>query len=279
MIAPTGSLGRLLKRDSAIVIASLAAVTLFAWLYLIVLARAMAEGDIRLMGMATMKAMGEMGGALIMEPQAWTGATFILMLVMWWVMMIGMMIPSAAPMILIYDRVQRKRLAKANAAWRTGLFTLGYVLTWLGFSLVATLLQWALSKFALLSPMMVGTSHVLAAAIFAIAGLYQFTSLKHACLANCRMPIHFLAAHWRNGNLGALRMGLHHGAFCVGCCWFLMALLFVGGVMNLLWVAAIAAFVLLEKILPRGLWVSRASGAAMLGFSLVLAVHAWPDHL
>ena len=101
MIAPTGSLGRLLKRDSAIVIASLAAVTLFAWLYLIVLAGAMAEGDIRLMGMATMKAMGEMGGALIMEPQAWTGATFILMLVMWWVMMIGMMIPSAAPMILL----------------------------------------------------------------------------------------------------------------------------------------------------------------------------------
>ena len=210
---------------------------------------------------------------MTMEPQPWTWLTFVLMVIMWWIMTIGMMVPSAAPMILIFTGVQRKKLPDENPVLRGGLFTLGYVVIWLGFSICATLLQWGLGTAALLSPMMVSTSHILGAAIFAAAGVYQFTPLKSAGLAHCRPPIYFLSAHWRNGDLGALRMGLDHGIYCVGCCWFLMALLFVGGVMNLLWVAAIAIFVLLEKVLPKGLRISRGSGVVMLGLSVFVGAH------
>ena len=272
MTDSVGSLERLLKRDSGNVIASLIAITLLAWIYLMVLALDMARGDMPLM------AIGEAAGAMVMDPQPWTWVTFVLMVLMWWIMMIGMMVPSAAPMILIFARVQRKNLPHENPGRRTGLFTLGYLLMWLGFSAAAASSQWGLGEFALLSPMMAATSHGLAAAIFASAGLYQFTPLKHACLAHCRAPVQFLAAHWRHGDLGALRMGMHHGAYCVGCCWFLMALLFVGGVMNLLWVAAIAVFVLLEKLAPGGTWMTRISGIVMLGLAVVMAARAWAGH-
>ncbi len=154
------------------------------------------------------------------------------------------------------------------------LFTLGYVAVWLGFSLVATISQWGLSEIALLSQTMVSTSGYLAAALFALAGLYQLTPLKQACLVRCRSPIQFLSTYWKQGDVGAVRMGLHHGSYCVGCCWLLMGLLFFGGVMNLLWVAAIAVFVLLEKVVPHGLWLSRVSGVLMIGFSLHLLIAA-----
>ena len=268
MTDSVGGLERLLKRDRANVIASLIAVTLLSWIYLLVLALDMARGDMGLMGIA------DRAGGVMMDPQPWTWITFVLMGLMWWIMMIGMMVPSAAPMILIFARVQRKNLPHENPGRRIGLFTLGYLLMWLGFSAAAAALQWGLGALALLSPMMAARGPGLAAAIFAIAGLYQFTALKNACLAHCRAPVQFLSAHWRKGDLGALHMGMHHGAYCVGCCWVLMALLFIGGVMNLLWVAAIAAFVLLEKLLPRGLWLGRLSGAAMLGLAALMAARA-----
>jgi predicted metal-binding membrane protein len=192
------------------------------------------------------------------------------MLVMWWVMMIGMMVPSAAPMILIFARVQRKTLPDQNPGLRIALFALGYLLLWLTFSLGATSLQWGLGYVALLSPMMVGSSKYLGPAIFFAAGIYQLTPLKQACLAHCRSPITFLSSYWRNGDWGAFRMGLAHGAYCVGCCWFLMGLLFFGGVMNLFWIAAIAIFVLLEKVLPAARLISRVSGIGMLCFSVFL---------
>ena len=192
------------------------------------------------------------------------------MLIMWWVMMV----PSAAPTILIYARVQRQKLPDVSPVLRTMLFTLGYVAVWLGFSLVATISQWGLSEIALLSQTMVSTSGYLAAALFALAGLYQLTPLKQACLVRCRSPIQFLSTYWKQGDVGAVRMGLHHGSYCVGCCWLLMGLLFFGGVMNLLWVAAIAVFVLLEKVVPHGLWLSRVSGVLMIGFSLHLLIAA-----
>ena len=258
-----GRIERLLRHDGAAVMASVALITLLAWAYLIVLAIDMRAGDMRLMGMAG--GMMDMAPRIIAEPRPWTWITFVLMGLMWWIMMTGMMLPSAAPMILLFARLQRHKLADQAPGRRIVLFTLGYLVMWLGFSLAATAAQWALSALTLLSPMMKATSPLLAAALFAAAGAYQFTRLKHACLAHCRAPVHFLTRYWRKGDFGAFRMGLHHGAYCVGCCWVLMALLFAGGVMNLLWVAAIALMVLLEKLLPGGVWLSRASGAAMLG--------------
>jgi len=275
MSASSSSFERLIKQDRAIVGTSLVVVALLSWIYLFVLAAEMARGDMSLMGMGSLKAMGNMAGAMATVPQPWGITTFILMLVMWWVMMIGMMIPSAMPMILVHARVQRKRHPEENLLSRSGIFTLGYGVAWLGFALVATLLQWALSEAALISPMMVATSRYLGVAIFLAAGAYQLTPLKHICLANCRSPIHFLTTHWRNGRAGVLRTGVDHGTYCVGCCWFLMVILFFGGVMNLLWVAAIAIFVMMEKLIPRGELVSRISGVLMLGFAGYLFAEPW----
>ncbi len=275
MSASSSSFERLIKQDRAIVGTSLVVVALLSWIYLFVLAAEMARGDMSLMGMGSLKAMGNMAGAMATVPQPWGITTFILMLVMWWVMMIGMMVPSAMPMILVHARVQRKRHPEENLLSRSGIFTLGYGVAWLGFALVATLLQWALSEAALISPMMVATSRYLGVAIFLAAGAYQLTPLKHICLANCRSPIHFLTTHWRNGRAGVLRMGVDHGTYCVGCCWFLMVILFFGGVMNLLWVAAIAIFVMMEKLIPRGELVSRISGVLMLGFAGYLFAEPW----
>lgn len=269
MTAAPSRLESLLYRDRAIVIAALVGLTLLAWVYLGTLTLDMSRGDMSSMGMRTTDTTA-MDGPMSVSSQPWTSITFVLMFVMWSVMMVGMMLPSAAPMILIYARVQRQKLPGENPVQRTLFFTLGYVVMWLGFSLIATLSQWGLSEVALLSPMMVNTSGYLAAALFAAAGLYQLTPLKQACLVRCRSPIQFLSICWKQGDLGAVRMGIHHGAYCVGCCWFLMGLLFFGGVMNLLWVAAIAVFVLLEKVVPYGQWLSRIGGVVMIGFSLHL---------
>lgn len=261
-----GGVERLLRRDGVVVGGSLLAMTVVSWLYLVLLTVRMADGDMSLMGLGTTT----MGAVMNTQPQPWSLATLLLMLVMWWVMMIGMMVPSAAPMILIFARVQRKKLPDENPGLRIALFTLGYLLLWLTFSLGATLLQWGLGSGTMLSPMTVSSSKYLGAAIFFAAGIYQLTPLKQACLAHCRSPISFLSSHWRQGDWGGFRMGLAHGAYCVGCCWFLMGLLFFGGVMNLLWIAAIAIFVLLEKILPAARLFSRVSGIGMLCFSVFL---------
>jgi predicted metal-binding membrane protein len=259
-------LERVLRRDRAIVLVCLAALVLVAWLYLARLAGDMTRGDMRLMGMPS--------AAAAMETQAWGPATFGLVLAMWSVMMVGMMIPSAAPAILIFARAQRQQLAGESPVLPSLLFTLGYLLAWLAFSAVATTLQWVLAEAALLTPMMTSTSSVFGAVLFGSAGLYQLTPLKRACLTHCKSPLHFFAEHWRTGNSGALRMGVSHGTYCIGCCWFFMALLFVGGVMNLLWVATIAAFVLLEKVLPHGEWVTRASGVVMMAVAVSMILVA-----
>ena len=173
-------------------------------------------------------------------------------------------------MILIFAHVQRKKLPDENPGLRIALFTLGYLLLWLTFSLGATSLQWGLGSVALLSPMMVGSSKYLGPAIFFAAGIYQLTPLKQACLAHCRSPLDFLSSHWRPGRHGAFVMGLRHGAFCLGCCWALMGLLFAVGVMNLLWIAALAALVAAEKMFPAGRWAARVSGAALVLVGAIL---------
>ena len=213
--------------------------------------------------------MSSLVGGMAPRLRAWTPAEFVLVFLMWAIMMVAMMLPSAAPMILLHARVQRQAGTAAThlATWT---FTAGYLVAWSVFSLGATALQWGLEKAALLSPMMVTTDHRLGAAVLAVAGGYQLTPLKHACLEHCRSQLHFVSQHWRPGAGGALRMGLHHGAYCIGCCWFLMALLFVGGVMNLVWIAVIAGFVLVEKVAPHGRRVARASGVVLIVAALFL---------
>src|SRR5262245_1854073 len=206
--------------------------------------------------------------------QVWSTRDAALMLAMWVAMMIGMMIPSAAPAVLIYAAVARKAARDGQAVAPTGVFVLGYALAWAAFSVAATLAQWALERASLLSPALVATSPRFGAVVLLAAGAYQLTPWKEACLRHCRSPAHFLAAHWRPGRAGALRSGFAHGLHCLGCCWLLMALLFVGGVMNLLWVAAIALFVLVEKALPFGRASRRLAGIALLvagGAALVAA--------
>ena len=196
--------------------------------------------------------------------QPWTATEFGLRLAMWIVMMVAMMVPTVIPMTLVYAAVARKAAAQENPVAPTFVFVAGYIAMWAIFSVVATVAQRALDQAALLSPMMKSTSAWLGATLLIAAGVYQLTPLKNACLQNCRAPAHFLSWYWRNGRLGALRMGLRLGAYCLGCCWILMALLFVGGVMNLLWIAAITAFVLAEKTIPFGAVGGRFGGIAMI---------------
>ena len=254
------------RRDRLVVLAGLVVAAALAWLYLIDMALDMASD------MAPGMAPGmEGGGGAMMAMQAWSVTEGLLMWAMWAVMMVAMMVPSAAPMILIFARVDRSRSA-GRPFTATTLFALGYVLVWAAFSVAATAMQWGLQNAALLSPMMVSTSTILGGALFIAAGVYQWTPLKYACLKHCRSPMSFIMGHWRPGRAGALRMGLGHGAFCLGCCGFVMGLLFVGGVMNLAWVAAITVFVVAEKLLPRGEWVARIGGVAMVAAGIYLLV-------
>lgn len=204
----------------------------------------------------------------------WSGTEFVLMFAMWWVMMVAMMLPSALPMILTFGTVNRRQRERGRTHVPSAVFASGYLLAWGAFSLLATVVQWRLERAALLLPSMQLGSALLGATLWVGAGVYQCTPLKHACLANCRSPIDFVINRWRDGWWGALRMGGEHGVYCLGCCALLMALLFVGGVMNLRWVAALTILVLVEKLFPRGEWVARAGGAAMIAFGAFLLVTA-----
>jgi predicted metal-binding membrane protein len=183
---------------------------------------------------------------------------------MWWVMMVAMMLPSAAPMILLFGTVNRKQRETGHPHVATSTFAIGYLAAWAGFSLVAVILQWVFARAGILSPMLVGTNVIFGGVLLLVAGIYQLTPIKHACLRHCRSPLVFLRIHWRRGARGALRMGILHGAFCVGCCWFLMGLLFFGGVMNLYWIAGLALLVLFEKTVPAGHWIGYATGVGLL---------------
>ncbi|MBI3146339.1 MAG: DUF2182 domain-containing protein [Pseudogulbenkiania sp.] len=222
----------------------------------------------------TMPAMGMAGMAgMVMEaPMAmpWRLADFLLTLAMWAVMMVGMMLPSALPMILLYQLVVSQRQSRRAARGQVVLFTAAYLLVWGGFSVVATLLQWRLDQASLLTASLASASPWLGGGILLLAGVYQWLPAKQACLGHCRSPLNFLFSHWHAGVGGALRMGMAHGLYCLGCCWAVMGLLFVAGVMNLLWVALLSAFVLLEKLMPFGRWTCRLSGALMMAWGLAL---------
>lgn len=199
--------------------------------------------------------------------QPWHVGDFVAAALMWCAMVLAMMLPSAAPMILLFATVNRKQRETGHPHVATSIFAVGYLAAWAGFSLVAVILQWGFERTGILSPMLVGTNVIFGGVLLLAAGVYQLTPIKHACLRHCRSPLAFLSTHWRRGARGALRMGLVHGAFCVGCCWFLMGLLFFGGVMNLYWIAGLALFVLFEKTVPAGHWLGYATGVALLVWS------------
>lgn len=245
-----------LRRDRLIVLAGLVGISALAWAYLIYLTFEMGSMDMAMDMAASM--------------QTWTVMDLVLLFVMWAVMMVAMMVPTTTAMILAFATINRRRRMQEQPYVPTAIFLGGYVIVWTGFSALATLAQWGLHETALLSPMMVSTSPILGGLLLLTAGVYQWTPLKYACLKHCRSPLGFLMTDWREGPRGALIMGLRHGMFCTVCCWFLMALLFVAGVMNLLWVATITLFVLVEKVVPRGDIVGRVAGGVLVIAGLVL---------
>jgi predicted metal-binding membrane protein len=251
----------LLQRDRRILFAALSLIAISAWAYMAYEAHAMySTGSCCCAGM-------KMSGP---DTDAWSPATLLPLFLMWAEMMVAMMLPTAMPMILAFAAVQRKRREQVQPFVPTGLFTSGYLLVWTGFSVLAAIAQWILHGRALLSPMMVSNSPILGGALLLIAGVFQFAPFKNNCLSHCRSPQGFLESNWREGRIGALTMGLKHGLHCSGCCWFLMTLLFVAGVMNLWWIAAITILVLLEKVLPNARRSSRASGIVLIAWGIWL---------
>ncbi len=217
---------------------------------------------------AKMPAMAVGAPGMTIQMQSWMPADFGFMFLMWAIMMVGMMLPSVAPMTLLYAGMVRKAERQGTPMAPTMAFVSGYLAMWCVFSVGATLAQWVLHEAAMLSPMMMANNQTLGGALFMLAGVYQLTPWKTVCLDHCRSPAHFIAENWRPGASGAFRLGLHHGAFCLGCCWALMGLLFVGGVMNLLWIAVIAIFVFVEKVLPVVDWSLRLGWFAGIGLLL-----------
>jgi predicted metal-binding membrane protein len=251
----------ILHRDQAVVVVALSIVTVLSWAWIVV------GSGLELSALD----MTRMPRDMAMEPATWTPAYAALIFAMWWIMMMGMMLPSAAPMVLIFARISRRE-RNAGRSWvPTGIFAAGYIVMWGAFSIVAAGAQFVLEESGLLSGMMVTTATWLAAVLLIAAGLWQVTPIKHACLRQCRSPVGFLADHWRPGWNGSFRMGVVHGAYCLGCCWFLMALLFFGGVMNLWWIGGLALLVLIEKISPAGPLIGYGIGLVLIcwGFGLL----------
>jgi len=256
------------RRDRGIVAAVLALACALAWAWLIAQARQMSASP----AMASMPGMGPMPGMAGMAPAAVTPAYVASAFVMWTLMMVAMMLPSAAPMILTYARFAGGTKAQGGALAPTLLFAAVYLVVWAGFSALAAAAQAGLVQTGAISATRLAFGdRRIAGALLIAAGLYQLTPIKRACLGQCQAPLGFIMQRWRPGWRGALRLGFAHAIVCVGCCWALMALLFVGGVMSLAWVAALALIVLIEKVAPigqRGAWIIGAAAVAA-GFALI----------
>ena len=268
MTEPT--LETLLRRERAIVWSALAILTALAWLWVFL----GAGTGMSPMAMTTWQFPPPRPS--MMMSGDWSPAYWLTMLLMWWVMMIAMMVPSAAPTILLHARVVRHGQARGqieNSLVPAAAFAAGSLAVWLGFSVLAVALQFGLERFGLLHGMLMwSTSPPLTAVLLIAAGLYQLTPLKTACLSHCRAPAEFLTRNWHPGRAGAFRMGVVHGAYCLGCCWALMLLLFAAGIMNLVWIAGLAALVLLEKLAPFGANLAPATAVLLIGAGLYVAV-------
>lgn len=252
-----------LRHDRAIVLGGLAVATVLAWVYLLIGA-----------GMP-MEVMDMGGGRMMVMRPEWTLAYGLVVFLMWAVMMVAMMLPSVAPITLLVASIARKRREAGRApGLSTAPFVLGYLAVWFLFAAIATVLQWGLDAAGQLSATMALANALVAGVVLVLAGIYQWTPLKQACLRHCRSPLDFLMHHWRDSAVGAFVSGARHGAFCFGCCWMLMALLFVGGIMNLAWIAGIALLVLIEKTLPWGGWMGRVTGAVLVAWGAVAVAMA-----
>jgi len=244
-----------MRNDRAIVGAALTGLAAVAWAHLLHEAHGMNRtGVCECIGMA-------LNGP---DMKRWAAGSLLPLSVMWIEMMVAMMIPSAAPMILTFALVNRRRREQSRPFIPSSLFVLGYLAVWSVFGIAAAAGQWVLHGAALLSPLMKTRSAVVGGVLLIAAGVFQWTPWKRACLSQCSAPLGFLLNHWREGKRGALVMGVQHGAFCTGCCGLLMALLFVAGVMNMWWVAALTVLVLLEKAVPHGRHLGAIAGLAFV---------------
>lgn len=250
-IADSTSRSPLTAREITVVVGGLAGVAMAGWAYMFYMAWAMANMDKVDMWMPPMGAI------------SWTAEDFLMLFIMWATMMVAMMTPSILPMVSMFATLNRNRRNRGQLYTPTFVFVAGYLFAWTGFSVLATVVQWPLHTTDLLNPMMNSRSFLLSGAVLMVAGLYQWTPYKDACLTTCRSPLGFLMTEWRDGAAGALVMGIRHGIYCVGCCWALMLVLFAVGVMNMLWVLLITAFVVVEKILPAPRTMRLFSGLAL----------------
>ena len=253
------SIELVLRRDRAIIITGLLVLCAISWYYIIYLYNQMYP----------VMNMDAFLFAMPMSPE-WTLIDFLLLFLMWFVMMIAMMIPSVAPLVLIYAMVNRQKKTNQSPYVPAGYFLSGYLVVWAVFSIAATALQWFFQNLDWLNPDMIVTNKILGGSILIVAGLFQFTSLKEKCLTHCQTPVSFIHSHWQNGRSGALKMGIVNGWYCLGCCWILMVILFVSGIMNLLWIALISLFVLVEKLLPGVKWVSYVAGMVLVIYGVLM---------
>lgn len=264
MTRAAGSDRTLLLFDRFVVAILLTLVAVLAWAFTVHQAHLMQEMD------AAMQR--EMAMSINDMKPSWTAVDVVLLLAMWAVMMAAMMLPGAGPMIAAFATVNRRRRQRAAPYLPTAIFLLGYLVIWSGFALMATMVQWLLQSWGLLTTMMQSSSDYLSAALFIAAGLYQFSPFKQMCLDYCRSPESFVLTEWRDGAVGAVVMGMRHGLFCMGCCVGLMVLLFAVAVMDLRWVAALTVLVTAEKLLPGGKVLQTAIGMALIlagaGFAL-----------
>jgi predicted metal-binding membrane protein len=239
----------------------------------------MAEGErwivlaaLALVAMAGLYLTVASGDALMRRADG--GAGYLaLLFVMWWTMMMAMMLPTAAPAILTYAGLRRRFIAQGASQPPLAAFVAGYAAVWTAFSAAACLAQWLTAEAIALTPMYALMSRALGGALLIAAGLYQFTPLKDTCLRRCQSPFFWLAHRWRNDMGGALRLGFGHGLYCLGCCWVLMLLLFYGGVMELTWIAGLAAYVAIEKLVPLGSRLNWLAGAVLMVWGCVIV---WP---
>jgi predicted metal-binding membrane protein len=257
----SASLELLFRRDRRIVIGAIVVLTALAWIYLIWLTRSIS------MAGSSVPEMPGTGISAAVTPilRAWTASDFIFIFLMWAIMMVGMMTPSATPMILIHARIARQAAQEGRPIAATAWFVSGYLLSWTAFSFIAAIAQGALERVAWLTPMMAAASNKAGGVVLIVAGVYQFTPLKNNCLSHCQSPFAFIQANggFKRGMGASIQLGMRHGIYCIGCCWTLMALLFVGGVMNILWIAAIAIHILIEKAVPAGNAIARVAGAGL----------------
>jgi predicted metal-binding membrane protein len=257
-MAKSSEMGNLLQKDRLLMLSGLGLITVLAWAYMLRMAREMVGTgmDINLACLAQ-----------------WGPGDFVHMFIMWLIMMVAMMVPSATPMIIIFATVNRQRSKMQGPFIPTWLFVLGYLTAWTVYSALATTVQWGLHAAALLTHTLVITSPLLGALLLVATGVFQWTPFRDACMTQCRSPFGFIMTEWREGRRGALIMGLKHGIYCVGCCWMLMTLSFALGVMNMLWMAALTAFMLLEKITDNK-WISRTAGMILVVWGLWVVARA-----